>query len=294
MCASRAELLPAIYTVGGQKRPGETLIVCNGIETSSETACSNGQIISELYGNREVVVFHNPTSLGGYALAYTLFDFESIKEQKVLSDALRDLVRSKIQVLERNPNILDRTAIRIILFVHSHGARIAFKALHSLGEEEREKIHVYSFGGAILIPKNFAKVACNYFLEGDSIALRANSTGLKQDLDRILEVYKHMGKAPVAMSPEEKKDRAIRYRAYTELVLNDVTLWGCSFEVFEREPAFPALKKSIEDCFAAYEVVAGVPHTITKVSEGLDHAMSVHSLNTYFKEYLAGIRDRTV
>ena len=62
MCASRADLAPKIYQVKGQSLPGETLIVCNGIETSSETARSNGRIISELYGNREVVVFHNPTS----------------------------------------------------------------------------------------------------------------------------------------------------------------------------------------------------------------------------------------
>lgn len=96
------------------------------------------------------------------------------------------------------------------------------------------------------------------------------------------------------MSDAEKKELVIRQRTYTELALRDVTLWGCSTVEYEIEPAFPVLKKKIEDCFATCEVVAGAPRTITKVSEGLDHAMEIHSIDTYFKEYLAAIRDRTV
>ena len=289
MCAARAELIPTIYRVPGQSLSGETIIICNGIETIPADAISKGQEISQFFGNREVFVFHNPTSLGGYLLANHLPDPEATKEQKILSDALRDLIRDKIRQHQDNPEV-NRAAIRIILFAHSHGVQIAFKALHGL-HEEREKIHIYSFGGATLIPKNFAKVACNYFLKGDSFAEKANTKDLDQTLERILDIHGRIRRTPEDMPAAEKLVCAIFERTCEELALNEIAFRNAPRGEFEMHPAFPKLKKRIEECFAAYEVIAREPRTIVQGS-GLDHAMTVHSIDSYFREYLESVRIR--
>lgn len=289
MCAALADLAPVIRTVGGQPRRGETIILCNGIETTLEEALAKGRSISQMYGGREVVVFHNPTSLVGYTAAYYTPSMEALREQGVLSRTLRELILSHIQQHQDNLAV-DRTAIRIILFVHSHGARIAFRALSELQDEEKQKIHVYAFGGAILIPKNFARVAQNYFLDGDYIAGRANGKDLNQDLERHLEIHGRMKRLPERMTAAEKLEQAIFDRTCVELTHEDITLYDAPREEFERDRKFAPRKKKIEECFDAYQVIATVPRDIPAALKGLERAIAIHGLDTYFNEHLADIR----
>lgn len=293
MCAALADLAPAIRTVGGQPHRGETIILCNGIETTFEEALSKGRTISQMYGGRQVFVFHNPTSAGGYLLAYYTTDPAALREQGVLSRALKELIQSQIQQYQENTEV-DRTAIRIILFVHSHGARVAFGALHALKDAEKQKICVYSFGGAVLIPRNFARVAQNYFLAGDSIAGRANGKDLNPNLERHLNIHERIRRAPAEMTAAEKQERAIFGRTCEELALEDVTLRGAPREEFERDSKFSPRKKQIEECFAAYQVIAMEPGNIPADLEGFNRAETIHRMETYFNEYLANIRDETI
>jgi hypothetical protein len=292
MCAALADLAPQIRTVGGQPHRGETIILCNGIETSFEDALSKGRGISQMYGGRQVVVFHNPTSAAGYLLAYYTTDPAALREQGVLSRALKELIQSRIQEHQKNPEV-DKTAIRIILFVHSHGARVAFGALHALGEAEKQKIYVYAFGGAVLIPKNFARVARNYFLAGDSIAGKANGKDLNPNLERHLNIHERIRRAPAEMTAAEKQARAIFNRTCEELALEDITLRNAPREEFERDSKFSPRKKQIEECFATYQVIAMEPHDIPADLKGFNRAETIHGMGTYFNEYLAGIRAET-
>lgn len=292
MCASRSDL--RIYPVEGQVLAGETLIFCNGIENSSDEAFVGGQTISKIYGNREVFVFHNPTSLRGYMQSYYTGNLLDLREQYALAKKLRELVLSKIQEHENDEEVLDKTAIRIIIFVHSHGARLALSALSSssIKPQDRERIHIYALGGARLIPKNVAKVARNFFLKGDSVAL--HEANQNPALEHILDVQERMGKIHGQMSALQKKEQAVVDRTCTELSWKDSTLKGASLEEFRKEPAFNILKKRIEESLASYEVTAREPQLGESSAEGISRTLEIHSLGTYFSEYLEEIRNETV
>lgn len=159
---------------------GKTLMFCNGINNDLDDAKKNARIISEAFGGRQVVVCHNPTTAND--IAEDFLGSKSNKE-KNLSILLGEKI---IEFLTKNSRLL-------ILFVHSHAALLAKKALKSLDSNNREKVRVYSFGGITMIPKRLAIRVENYIFDEDIMAFFGNTIkGVPDVLNKVLSINAFM------------------------------------------------------------------------------------------------------
>lgn len=177
-----------VYPVGFvEPNPGVSFIFCNGIENGAEDAQESGQAISEALTSQRVTVFHNPTTFGNYKDRSD----EQLRMQSAISKQFAELIRQEIH-RHRHADIADRE-IRIILFVHSHGAVVARRALDRLTVPERNRVEVFAFGGATMIPNNRARVARNYIRESDLIARAGNVRDHRNvfyDISRVHKIQK--------------------------------------------------------------------------------------------------------
>jgi hypothetical protein len=72
---------------------------------------------------------------------------------------------------------------------HSHGAWITKKALEVLNPDERKHIHVYTFGGVVMIPKKLAASVENYVFKGDMISRGGNKRyDPEGTLERVVKI----------------------------------------------------------------------------------------------------------
>lgn len=140
------------YPVGpATELEGKTILYCNGIENNVKDASESALLISKAFGDKKVILCHNPTTIQEFG--------DSKGEQQLREISLADSLGKKIsESAQKN---------EIILFVHSHGALLAKKALEKLDPSVRAKIRVYSFGGVATIPNNYGSIVQNYVISGD-------------------------------------------------------------------------------------------------------------------------------
>jgi len=143
---------------------GRTLLFCNGIMNDFDSARNGALLISNAFGGRKVFIFHNPTMLNNY------FDrsFEEIVDQVDLGTELSKKIHTFI-TNHREEGIAE-SQICITLFAHSHGAFVTHMALIALNQANKDKLKVYTFGGAIVIPNRLAGIVHNYIFDEDLIS----------------------------------------------------------------------------------------------------------------------------
>ena len=142
------------YPVGPSvELEGKTILYCNGIENNVEEASQSALLIAEAFGRKKVILCHNPTTIQEFG--------DGKGEQQLRERSLADSLGKKISECALKSNN------EIILFVHSHGALLAKKALEKLDESIRDKVRVYSFGGVATIPSSYGNIVQNYVIDGD-------------------------------------------------------------------------------------------------------------------------------
>jgi len=204
---SSTEPLPIVGQV--PNHPGKTLIFCNGLMNELDGAKASAGVISDAFGGRQVFVYHNPTDINAY------FDsnIEQFERQIDLSVSLAHIIHNSISS-DRERGI-DERQICVTLFVHSHGAVVAEKALFgisALDETDKDKIRVYAFGGATILPNRLASTVQNYVFDEDLIADFAN---LKPSEKMVLYKTKQITK--VMMEEGVALQIAIINQAYKDL-----------------------------------------------------------------------------
>ena len=153
----------------GVVAPGTTLMFCNGINNPTvEDAKTCARVVSAAFSGRRVEIFHNPTSWGNVIDS----DLRELDAQWDLAELFAQAIQQQIQT-QRGGGIEDRD-IRILVFVHSHGARVVKDAIEELSEEDQRCLHIYGFGGAQMLPRKAGAVVENYVHDGDSISSGGN------------------------------------------------------------------------------------------------------------------------
>lgn len=107
--------------------------------------------------NQKVRCVHLATQGTGRDLLNSVKEYLGIKTPGVL--ILEDLLQTLLEDQERN----------VVIFSHSRGALATDLALKNLSPEQKKRIEIYSFGGAILIPRKTAKRVINFVSRGDPI-----------------------------------------------------------------------------------------------------------------------------
>lgn len=192
--------------VGNNVRSGETFMFCNGIMNSFDDAKSGAQIVANAFGNRKVFIYHNPTSLSNY------FDvsIEKYECQAGLANALAEKIMEFILADQKEK--IEQSCVT--LFVHSHGAVIAEAALKSLSGV-KDKLKVYAFGGATVIPNQLADKVDNYIFNEDLVSIFANLDPSKKN---VLSSVKQI--AEIADKKNISLEEAILEQAYRDLFLD--------------------------------------------------------------------------
>lgn len=189
--------------------PGTTLMFCNGIMNDLDNAKASASVISQAFGGRQVFVYHNPTTCSDYFETTE----EKIMRQMDLSTSLADKIHDFI-LSDRKTGIKDHE-ICIILFAHSHGAIVTNRALagiSGLDQTHQNKIKVYAFGGAIMIPKSLASKVYNFVFNEDVISLAASvrpENMVSYHVQRIFTIMKEKG---------VNRETAITLYAYEDLL----------------------------------------------------------------------------
>ncbi|MCE5319031.1 MAG: hypothetical protein LLG04_16925 [Parachlamydia sp.] len=151
--------------VGNTPTSGYSFLFCNGIENTAEQAEQSAQLISEALGGRIVTLLHNSTTLSQFAQAH--HDQESTRQHDV-AQKITGFIRGQIQGhLDKK---ISKDQIKIYLFVHSHGAVLTELALNILGEDEKSRVVVFSYGGAKRLEKKVAGAVNNYLNKNDKVA----------------------------------------------------------------------------------------------------------------------------
>ncbi|NDD99064.1 RHS repeat-associated core domain-containing protein [bacterium] len=107
--------------------------------------------------NQKVRCVHLATQGSGRDLLNSIKEYMGIKTPGVL--ILEDLLQTLLEDPSRN----------VVIFSHSRGALATDLALKNLSLEQKKRIEIYSFGGAILIPRKTAKRVINFVSRGDPI-----------------------------------------------------------------------------------------------------------------------------
>lgn len=200
-------MFPCVGTL--DHMPGKTVVFCNGIMNDFEKARSSATAISQAFGGRKVFIYHNPTTLIGY------FDSSLIqsRSQTNLTETFARKIHELIAYHEAQG--INNDQIRITLFVHSHGAIITKKALESLAilhPTDKDKIDVYSFGGATMIPNHLASKVHNYVFDADLIAGLGN---LRNRQDMVLYQAKQIHQ--LMTEKRISRESAIIQQSYIDL-----------------------------------------------------------------------------
>lgn len=220
-----------LHIVGDQPDSKSVILSCNGIQNSLEDAKKMGRSISEKFGGRQVYVFHNPTTLSQYW---------DPKQRRIQEGKLAHALALNICRLQ-----VEKKSLQI--FAHSHGAVLVEKALDKIGKTKglgskvADKVEVYAFGGATIIPNRLAKKVQNYVFEEDGIAELGNRTSLevrpKEEIEAISEI-KELNK--LMRTEGLSRDEAIRKK------VNQDVLWlNCPLN---------ALVKKYEGYFERYNI----------------------------------------
>jgi len=164
-----------------------SLMFCNGIGVIPTEADEYARVISDLFGGRKVIRFWNATVLSDFD--NNLNGKQDLSLQKTVR--LIDLLIRAIDRALQN----DR---RLVLFLHSHGALIANEALKHIArqlgnssyEPIKNRIRIFSFGGAVMLPKYLALKVINVIRLTDATCLIGNkATGAAGD-PRGAEAYR--------------------------------------------------------------------------------------------------------
>ena len=168
------------HQMGRGTTPGMSIFFCNGINNGNEDACATATAISRKFNNKEVFAFFTKTNF----FDNVLFRSEKFKERSHIFAAFLAIHMTKCTE-EHDVNH------RIILIAHSYGAVIANIALEQLkGSNVNRQIHVYTFGGAKMIPNSLAERVHNFMFDQDIIARWGN----KIHEHTTYEHYQHLRK----------------------------------------------------------------------------------------------------
>ena len=162
MAVTTPSSLPAVGTQVNP--PGIKIFSCNGVRTSKQKAIVHACMISYAFGGREVTVFHNPTS------SWDLISPSNSEAERQRNLAADLAVHIHNFITDQQEAGIDYNDIRILVFAHSHGAVVTESSLTTLEETDREKVDVYTFGGATMIANNLANRVFNYVHKDDRIA----------------------------------------------------------------------------------------------------------------------------
>ena len=143
----------------------KVILFCNGIFNTENDARKSAQLISENFGNRQVVICYNPTWVSFFFCQSTKKLFPEIVTDEVV--ALQEAQEQALAFqLMREINRLIIQKKHVYLFAHSHGAYLSKLALQKLNELQKSKrvlvranIDVYTFGGITIIPNTLTKDA---------------------------------------------------------------------------------------------------------------------------------------
>lgn len=256
----------SLPSVGQQQIPGKTLMFCNGIMNNPDSALESARIISNAFSNRQVFVYHNPTTLEDY--------FESKPEHIERQIDLAVYLSQEIKgfILSDRQRGIDNREICVILFVHSHGAVVAERALSVL-EAEKQNIKIYSFGGATIIPNRLASRVQNFVFDEDLISdlgnVKATDKMVLYKAKQITKTMKEEGKAlQIAIVEQAYKDlhmelhpisRAGRQESY-ETRLSKNQRYRQIFEQHDQQALIsdPYFTERIRDyvaCFTDYNII---------------------------------------
>jgi hypothetical protein len=301
-----ASILPVVGTT--ENAAGKTLVFCNGIMNDFENAKNGALQISRAFGDKKVFVFHNPTTLGDY------FDpsLEQTADQINLGACLARKINEFI-VQHREKNIPDEQ-ICITLFVHSHGAVVTEKALAGViafEQKHKDKISVYSFGGATVIPKQLASNVHNYFIHEDLVADFGNLRGRKE---MILYQVKQIDK--LMQEKNMTCERAILEQSYKDLFMElhplnrigsrrieadkaqryQAIFINKSVEALIADPYFLERIEEYQACFQNYNItlLEGVPFQDSEYKEIKTHSNVPEFLGNLPGNLLTGVRNASV
>ncbi len=107
--------------------------------------------------NQKVRCVHLATQGSGRDLLNSMKEYLGIKTPGVL------ILENLLQTLLEDPSR------KVVIFSHSRGALATDLALKNLSAEQKKRIEIFSFGGAILIPRKTAKRVINFVSRGDPI-----------------------------------------------------------------------------------------------------------------------------
>lgn len=159
----------------GTEQPGQCIWgFVNGISNSAQQALQSANLISKLANGEQVWSLVNDAKFWGNLLEAVAQKLNYRSEVvKFGLQFLRFLIELSNQSPSKPP---------IVVFAHSQGALIVDLALDELKPEERNRIHVYTFGGAAFIPPGKAHPdSHNHFSIADVIPRIA-----MQDLSAVL------------------------------------------------------------------------------------------------------------
>ena len=157
-----------LSSVGDVQVPGKKVLFCNGIMNDQIAALESAKMLSSALGGRKVFVYHNSTGLRHY------LDAKNGELERQTTDVARSLAKHihAFVLANQEENVGDPDNC-VALFVHSHGAVVAKKALEYLAElskTAKDHVRVYAFGGATLIPNQLANEVHNYIFHEDIIS----------------------------------------------------------------------------------------------------------------------------
>jgi hypothetical protein len=143
----------------------------NGILNTSTRARKSAALVCNMTGGEHVWYLSNDASIGSCGDAVVQkkgYDTKTVKLCVQFFKMLADLA-------EQSPSTVKPP---IVVFAHSQGALIANIALNRLPESIRQKIRVFTLGGAALVSSNIShSESHNYFSVGDLVP-RLTSCGL--------------------------------------------------------------------------------------------------------------------
>ena len=142
---------------------------------------------------------------------YFDYSFKQQVFQNKLAQCFATAIRNTIQSF-RASGLEDRS-IRVILFVHSHGAVLTQKALRYLTEQDRSVVEIFAFVGATMLPRSLARRVHNYVYDEDLISDLVNVRGSSSE-EMVLYDVKRIRKE---QREGKSEDEAIREIAYSNL-----------------------------------------------------------------------------
>ncbi len=174
--------IEAILRTIGMKKPNQCIWgFINGISNTKNRALTSAEFICKATGNEAILALPNDTQLFVPDLA--------------LSGALKINIDADIVILAENYfryllalSHQDKSEPPIVIFAHSQGAIIADRALERLEEHERNKLRIFTLGGASFILPNKSHPDSHNYASAADLVCRLGSPHLQ-----ILALQKYEG-----------------------------------------------------------------------------------------------------